>query len=113
VDYKIRNEGRIAWEHLNGFKKYLAQIFGKKWYIGDEKHEGWSGYLPFYIFWCPCCESPSKDYPHGYPERQYLLCTNPNCEARISFVLLRTKFKRAWSFFVFILRLAKLRNAAR
>ena len=112
VNYADRIDGRVAWEKLNGFKKFLSRTFGKKWFTSWKRRDGWSSFLPFYLFWCPLCESPSKDYPHGHPERQYLICQNPNCEATIPFVLLRTRFLMFWSAIAFFARLPKLIRSA-
>jgi len=59
----------------DGLKMVLV---AKKLYIGHEKREGWSGKLPFYLFFCFSCGKIAKDYPHGYTN--YLLC--PHCGIR-------------------------------
>lgn len=56
----------------------------KKFYLGHEQREGWSGALPFYLFWCEQCGEFAKDYPHSYIDRRYLMCSS--CAARYSFV---------------------------
>jgi hypothetical protein len=42
-------------------------------YIGHETREGWRGSLPFYVFKCKK-HGLVKDYFHGFPPEQYLLC---------------------------------------
>lgn len=37
-------------------------------YIGEEKHEGWSGSLPFYLFKCPK-HGLVKSYAKGHKKR--------------------------------------------
>ncbi|MBU6141994.1 hypothetical protein KGO95_02665 [Patescibacteria group bacterium] len=56
---------------------------GKKIKVAEEQREGWTGKLPFYIFWCPTCDNFSYDYPHGFIETQYLTCHK--CSKRIDF----------------------------
>lgn len=83
---------------------------GKKVYLGEETRPGWTGYLPFYLFQCPNpdCRMLVKDYPHGFPERQYLSC--PECGERVSFV-------RFWvgvrEFILTIISIFKLRFSRR
>lgn len=69
---------------------------GAKVLAGYERREGWSGELPFYIFWCSDCENFSYDYPHGHIERQYLSCHN--CNAKIDFRPWWIEFKMMWEF---------------
>lgn len=47
---------------------------GERIYLGHEMREGWSGHLPFFFFHCTSCGEASKDYPHGFSGRQYMLC---------------------------------------
>ncbi len=56
---------------------------GEKIRVCEEQREGWSGKLPFYIFWCPRCENYAYDYPHGHIERQSLNCHR--CGDRVDF----------------------------
>ncbi len=51
-----------------------AQYRGKLISVGMETREGWSGYLEFFVFWCPECSAFSKDYGHSWPERRYVTC---------------------------------------
>lgn len=81
----LRIEGRAQWEALPTWKRFASQWFGKKWYVGDERRAGWSGFLPFYVFWCIRCRSASKNYPSGFPGHQILVCQNPNCNTRYAF----------------------------
>ena len=83
------SEARRAWNKLSNFKKFLLREFGVKFCLGEEQRENFTGYLPFYLFWCDECESPAKDYPHGYPERRYLNC--PNCRSYHTFISFGTK----------------------
>lgn len=86
-------------------QKSLARK-GRKVYLGHETRPGWSGSLPFYLFQCPDCERLGKDYPHSWPESQYLSC--PECGARIDFVRFWTGIKMFFSLFLllsFLLRI--------
>jgi len=76
---------------------------GRKVYLGHETRPGWSGYLPFYLFQCPNCKKLGKDYPHSWPERQYLNC--PECGQRIDFVGFWTEVKVFFSTLALIVRL--------
>jgi len=87
-------EAREVAKKLTPVQVFLAKYFGKKIYLcheGPEKHEGWTGSLPFYLFWCSGCEHWAKDYPGGFPEERRLCCSN--CSARYSFIQLRTRLK--------------------
>ncbi len=72
-----------AFHGLSLFKTFLIRS-GRKAYIGHETREGWTGALPFYLFWCDACERYAKDYPHSFPEKRYLSCSN--CSAYHRFV---------------------------
>lgn len=79
-DFVTAVETREALKNISWLQRRLLK-FGKKIYIGDEgpeKHKGWSSKLPFYLFQCENCEQTAKDYPHGYLDRQYLLCLHCN-----------------------------------
>lgn len=39
---------------------------GKIHYLREETREGWTGSLPFYLFYCSSCERFYKDYKHGF-----------------------------------------------
>lgn len=77
-------------------QKSLARR-GKKVNLGEFTRPGWSGYIPHYLFQCDLCKELSVDYPHGFPENQYLWCQNQTCKARIDFVSLGTELKVAFS----------------
>lgn len=87
-------EAEWALSKMTPAQKLLMRRHGKKIYLGREQREGWSGALPFYLFWCEDCGHFAKDYPHGYIERQYLLCSN--CKARHSFVPWWVEFALCW-----------------
>ena len=80
---------------MTTFRKFRMQGLGKKLYIGHEQREGWSGRLPFYLFFCGECEHFAKDYPHGFIERQYLICSF--CGVRHSFVPWWVPLAQAWA----------------
>lgn len=63
---------------VSAWNVFKMLFFKKKVYIGHERRMGWSGKLPFYLFFCFSCGEVAKDYPHGYTN--YLLC--PHCGAR-------------------------------
>lgn len=58
---------------LSFVQRVKLRIFGKV-YIGKRKKEGWSDYLPFYVFRCPT-HNLVEDYPHGL----YDLLKCPRC----------------------------------
>ena len=68
-------EAQEAIKKMSRWQKFQMQYRGKKICLGQEKRDGWTGELPFYLFWCRGCEHYAKDYPHGYIERQYLNCS--------------------------------------
>jgi hypothetical protein len=45
-------------------KWLLAGTFAMK--VDERKYEGWSGYNPFYLFYCEKHRIWIIDYPHGY-----------------------------------------------
>ena len=108
---QLVNEAREAAQILSPFKTFLAKRFGKKIYLcheGPEKHEGWTGQLPFYLFWCSVCEHWAKNYPNGFPERQRLHCSN--CNARYSFVQLRIQLQMVSELFKVAYRIRTMKR---
>lgn len=89
-------EARQALEKTSSFQKFLMKCRGEKIYLGDEQREGWTGKLPFYLFWCGRCEKYAKDYPHGYIERQYLICSH--CGEIYNFVPWWVAWVSFWQF---------------
>jgi len=84
LEIRCAIEAREAVKKCTKLQIFLMKTLGKKVYISHEKHEGWRGELPFYLFWCALCERFAKDYPHGFIETQYLSC--PHCNQRHGFV---------------------------
>ena len=84
MNFAFATEAREAAKKINPVQTFLMRRRGKKVYIGHEQREGWSGKLPFYLFWCDACSHYAQDYPHGHIERQYLLCSH--CDERHDFV---------------------------
>ena len=80
MNIALAQEARRALETTSEFQKFRMKDRGKKIYIGDEQREGWSGKLPFYLFWCSACSHYAKDYPHGHIERRYLICSFCDCK---------------------------------
>jgi len=110
-DWAVIQEARRLAETRTEEERYLMQKRGKKIYVGHEgpeKHESWSGSLPFYLFWCEECEHWVKDYPHGYIERQYLRCHY--CDAYHEFVPRSVKFRMLWKELKLLFRFALLRR---
>lgn len=68
---EAQKETQKELEKLSGFQKLLVRL-GRIWYLREETREGWTGYAPFYLFWCPECQSYYKDYRHGH--RPYVTC---------------------------------------
>ncbi|MDO8504324.1 MAG: hypothetical protein Q7S36_00525, partial [Candidatus Liptonbacteria bacterium] len=98
-----RAEARHIFEKLSEKDKSRV-LAGRRLLLGEEARVGWKGKLPFYLFCCPVCETVSKDYPHSFPERQYLGCQNPNCDGRVSCVTFATKLRMARDTAVVILK---------
>lgn len=93
-DWAVIQEARRLAETRTERERSLMRKRGKKIYLGHEgpeKHEGWSGSLPFYLFWCEECEHWCKDYPHGHEERRYLRCHF--CNAYFDFVHWKTELR--------------------
>lgn len=82
---------------------------GKKVFIGEETRPDWTGYLPFYLFQCPNCQRLVKDYPHSWPESQYLLC--PECGQRINFVRFWIGVREFFSYLFFLVRVRFTRRS--
>ncbi len=72
-----------SWRALPKWQQRLIETFGLKYKLGAEQRQGFTAPLPFYLFVCNECGRPSKDYPHGFIESRYLLCSH--CEVRHSF----------------------------
>ncbi len=107
-NFVMAAEVREALKKLSWWQKWLMLNFGKKIYIGHEGHElhkGWTGKLPFYLFRCENCEKVVKDYPHSYPERQYLLCLH--CMAHHDFVPWWVPFHQIWEIITFVIMYRK------
>lgn len=83
MNITLAAEAKEAVAKTTPFQRFLMSQ-GKKLFIGEERRAGWSGKLPFYLFFCGDCGHYAKDYPHGFIERQYLLCSH--CGAHHSFV---------------------------
>ena len=49
---------------LNLFQKIILKLQGHV-FIENRTRPGWSGSLPFYMFWCPI-HGLVEDYAHGY-----------------------------------------------
>lgn len=73
---EFHNEAQERFAEL-GFIDRRRVLAGKKLAIGAEQRKDWRGKLPFYLFKCENedCGRIAKDYPHGYIQRQYLLCS--------------------------------------
>jgi len=67
-------------EQTFGWQRFLAKI-GTKVRLGNGRREGWTGELPFYLFWCRRCKKFGIDYKHGF--EPYLVCEK--CEVIIRF----------------------------
>jgi len=68
---EAQREAQEELEKLSGFQKLLIGL-GRVRYLGDETREGWTGFAPFYLFWCGGCRRYYKDYRHGH--RPYVTC---------------------------------------
>ncbi|OFZ55063.1 MAG: hypothetical protein A3D92_24765 [Bacteroidetes bacterium RIFCSPHIGHO2_02_FULL_44_7] len=102
LKYQLQEESKEAEKQCNLWEWFLMQ-WGVKIYLGHEQREGWNGNLPFYLFWCKECGEHSKDYPHSWPEQQYLICVH--CDARHSFVPWWVPFKMIWGLIWFAFQL--------
>lgn len=68
---EAQREAQKELKKLGGFQKLLLHL-GRKHYLGEETRENWTGYSPFYLFWCPECENYYVDSRHGH--RPYVTC---------------------------------------
>lgn len=62
---EARREAQEELEKLTEFQKLLIKL-GRIRYLGEETRESWTGFVSFYLFWCPECQSYYKDYRHGH-----------------------------------------------
>lgn len=76
---------------------------GEKIFLKKAQAPRFTGELPFYLFECPSCTHLSVDYPHSWPENQYLTCQN--CQQRIDFVSFCMKVKIFWDYVRLLWRL--------
>jgi len=83
MNIALQIEANAAERKLNPFQLHLLKNWGEKLFLGHETRPNWTGYLPFYLFWCHICIRFAKDYPHGWPENRYLICSN--CETKHDF----------------------------
>lgn len=88
------NEADKAFEHTSKLAQYAVRKLGLRLPVGKEKRAGWSGALPFYLFWCGECDNAAKDYPHGFAGNRYLICSR--CNARHDFNPWLEGFAMAW-----------------
>lgn len=68
---EAQREAQEELKKLSGFQKLLIRL-GRIRYLGDETRKGWTGFAPFYLFWCPECQNYYVDYQHGH--RPYVTC---------------------------------------
>jgi len=73
MDSALLEEAEKASSNLSFWQRLRLRL-GKKIFIGEELHEGWNGYLPFYLFLCSVCGHYAKDYPHGFYPDEQLYC---------------------------------------
>lgn len=92
-------EAKRALAETTPLQRFLMRRMGKKLCLGHEHREGWTGKLPFYLFWCGDCRHVAKDYPHGCIERQYLLCSH--CGVRHDFVPFFVVLRTMWQMLRF------------
>lgn len=74
VDIAELLDTQKAIREIPEWKLRFAQQTGWKIPVGPETRPGWSGSIPFYVFYCPDCEVFSKDYGHSWPESRYVNC---------------------------------------
>lgn len=103
MNFVFCREAQETAKKLSWWKKFKMMQLGRKVYVGHEKREGWSGKLPFCLFYCPDCKRIAKDYTHGHIERRYLICSY--CDARHDFIPWRVEWvtllesiKLAWKY---------------
>ena len=65
---------RNAVQRIPEWKRRLARLTGWKIPVGLETRPGWSGSLPFYVFWCYDCNTWSKDHAHSQRGKRYINC---------------------------------------
>ena len=103
----------MNWENGAGLNRHLPSLTesqkkkirnGKKIEVCTEMREGWTGDLPFYIFWCGRCENFSYDYAHGYPHNQYLNCHR--CSGWVDFRPWWVDWVELWHMIKFIFALS-------
>jgi len=81
VDNALAIEIQQAVSDLSTFSKWRLK-HGQKIFLGLETRKNWTGYSPFYLFWCQNCSRYAKDYPRGFFQN-YLCC--PFCETTYDF----------------------------
>lgn len=109
MNWDYQREAVQAWNELPWWKQLFAAAFGKCWFLGNEQRPGFTAAIPFYLFQCKRCGHCAKDYPHGYIERRYLLCSY--CEERRDFVPFWVPFRMAWDLLRLFVRLAREKRA--
>jgi len=99
-------EAQQAFKKMSKLARFRMRVLGTKIRLGYEKRDGWSGFLPFYLFWCKSCKHYAKDYPHGFIERRYLLCSS--CNQHYSFIPWWVPLAVLWNYLKFILVFCRL-----
>lgn len=95
MNFVFARETQEAFKKMTRWQKFKARWLGRKIYLRHEQREGWSGKLPFYLFYCAGCKRIAKDYPHGHIERRYLNCSF--CGAHHDFVPWWVEWVMLWS----------------
>lgn len=102
MNLALAREAQEALKKTTAWQQFCMKMRGKKIYLGSEQKEGWSGSLPFYLFWCESCDHYAKDYPHGHIERRYLVCSY--CTEQHDFVPWWVPFAQLWDLARFAVR---------
>ena len=108
MDFAFAVEAQKKIQTISVFKRFIMVVLGRRVYIGHEQRNGWSGRLPFYLFWCSECEHFAKSYKHGYVERQYLICSH--CEIHHSCIPWWVAWVQIWELIYLGIFLFMLKN---
>jgi translation initiation factor 2 beta subunit (eIF-2beta)/eIF-5 len=80
MNIEFQKAAQNKWGEVSPAIRLILQRGSFIKYIGNERVEGGTAPLEFYLFWCRRCDRPAKDYIHGFRGRESIVCSG--CGAR-------------------------------
>lgn len=102
LNIAVAQEVRAVIKKLSGWQKSQVNYLGKKMFTGHEMHNSFIEPQPFFIFWCDHCERYTKDHPHGFIEKRYLICAH--CKTKYDFTPWWIEWVELWRVIKFAMK---------